>query len=87
MVPLNQGAYIVTEVQIAGYSGSFSVDCSGTINVGESKICTIINDDVPAKLTVIKNVINDNKGTAIPEDFIITVTGEMTLTSFSGKSG
>ena len=32
---------------------------------GETKTCTVTNDDQAAKLTVIKHVINDNGGTAV----------------------
>ena len=37
---------------------------AGTIGRGETRTCTITNDDQPPGLKVIKNVINDNGGTA-----------------------
>ncbi len=46
-VSLNQGAYSADEVSNAGYTETLSTDCSGTINVGEVKTCTITNNDKP----------------------------------------
>jgi uncharacterized repeat protein (TIGR01451 family) len=70
------GAYGVTEGSVAGYTQtSASADCSGTIAVGESKTCTITNDDQPATLIVKKVVVNDNGGTKQPQDFSFQVNG------------
>ena len=30
----------------AGYEASYSADCTGTIALGETKTCTVTNDDV-----------------------------------------
>ena len=58
------GAYTVTESTVAGYEQtSASADCTGTIALGQTKTCTITNDDKAATLTVIKHVVNDNGGT------------------------
>ena len=68
------GAYNVSESSLAGYTQtSTSADCAGTIALGESKTCTITNDDLAAKLIVIKHVVNDNGGTAVSGDFSMTV--------------
>ena len=64
-IPMNQGAYEVTEAQIAGYTGTFSADCTGTILVGQTKTCTITNNDIQPTLIVIKEVENNFKGTAV----------------------
>ena len=37
------------------------------------KTCTLTNNDVAAKLIVIKHVINDNGGTALASAFSMTV--------------
>jgi uncharacterized repeat protein (TIGR01451 family) len=74
-VVLQPGAYSVDEGAHAGYFESLSADCSGTIAVGESRTCTITNDDVPGTLIVKKHVINDNGGTKTAADFTMTVTG------------
>lgn len=72
-VTLNQGSYTVGENGLAGYAQNLSGDCSGTINVGEQKTCTITNNDIQPKLTVTKVVINDNGGTKVVSDFPLFV--------------
>jgi hypothetical protein len=62
-VTLDAGSYSVSETGPSGYSASYSADCSGTIANGDSKTCTVTNDDQAATLTIIKHVINDNGGT------------------------
>ena len=39
------GSYSVVEEESEGYMSSFSADCSGQIAVGESKTCTVTNND------------------------------------------
>lgn len=39
------GSYDVTETGPAGYLASFSPGCSGTISAGQTKTCTVTNDD------------------------------------------
>ncbi|MDM7924291.1 MAG: hypothetical protein QUS14_18555, partial [Pyrinomonadaceae bacterium] len=56
VVTLDAGAYGVNEVGPAGYAASFSADCSGTIAVGQSKTCTVTNNDIAPTLTVIKYI-------------------------------
>jgi len=77
-VPAN-GSYSVTEDQVSNYSPSYSQDCSGTMNPGESKTCTVTNTFVTSEpdkgtLTVNKVVITDNGGTAQPGDFTLQVS-------------
>jgi len=43
-VTLDAGSYTVSEVELSGYAASYD-GCSGTIANGESKTCTITNDD------------------------------------------
>jgi hypothetical protein len=74
-VTLNAGSYSVSETGPSGYSSSFSADCSGSIAAGQTKTCTVTNNDQPATLIVIKHVINDNGGTAVASNFTMTVTG------------
>ena len=62
-VTLIAGTYSVDEAADAGYTKTLGANCSGTIANGETKTCTITNDDKPATLIVIKHVINDNGGT------------------------
>ena len=88
---LPAGGYTVSEdAPPAGYAQTgISGDCApnGTVTVvgGVQKTCTITNDDVAAKLIVIKNVVNDEAGTKTAADFTLTVTGNTpSPSSFAG---
>jgi hypothetical protein len=74
-VTLDAGAYNVTETGPSGYTASFSADCTGSISNGQTKTCTVTNDDQAAKLIVIKHVINDNGGTATAANFTLDAGG------------
>src|SRR5439155_26134684 len=69
------GNYSVSENAHPGYDATFSVDCSGTIALGETKTCTVTNDDQPPHLIINKVVVNDNGGSAAAADFSGTVSG------------
>ena len=76
----------------SGYTASFSGDCNSSGNVtlgpGESKTCTVTNNDQAAHLLVKKHVINDNGGTSIASDFTLNVSGESpSPASFTGDEG
>ncbi|MDP3974024.1 MAG: hypothetical protein Q8P92_04290 [Candidatus Daviesbacteria bacterium] len=75
-VTLDEGGYQVGEIEQDGYSMSTDGDCDGTILVGETKACTITNDDQSATLIVKKVVLNDNGGKLDPEDFSFQVNEE-----------
>src|SRR5439155_23620460 len=75
-VALNAGSYSVSASSVTGYAQTgASTDCSGTIGAGETRTCTIVNDDVQPKLIVIQHIINDNGGTARAAGFTMSVTG------------
>jgi hypothetical protein len=75
-VPVDPGPYTVTETGPSGYTPSVSTDCVGTIAAGETKTCTITNDDLPpgglpvGKITIVKNTVPDG-----PQDFAFTAVG------------
>ena len=46
-----------------------------TLALAESATCTIVNDDIPATLTLVKQVVNDDGGTAVATDWTLTATG------------
>ena len=69
------GAYSVTEASVPGYALTSSSGCAGTIQAGQDKLCVIVNDDVPAALTVVKQVVNNSGGTKTAADFTITING------------
>ena len=72
-VTVDPGAYTVSEGPHAGYAVSYSADCAGSLAIGQTKTCTITNDDIAPKLIVIKNVVNNNGGTKTAADFTLTV--------------
>jgi alpha-tubulin suppressor-like RCC1 family protein len=46
-VTLDAGAYSVSESGPSGYSATASADCTGNITAGQTKTCTITDDDRP----------------------------------------
>ncbi len=84
------GSYHVTETGDTAYHASFSGACDANGNVavalGNSYTCVITNDDVPAELTVIKHVINDNNGGSSAANFTMNVSGtNVSSDSFPGS--
>ena len=84
------GAYSIDEGTHVGYLRTLSADCSGTIALGETKTCTITNDDIvpgQAALHVIKTVVNNGLGSAIASNFTINVAGTTNISpsSFAGS--
>ncbi len=76
--------YVASELPVKGYvasvwGGDCSEDGSITLLPGDNKTCTITNDDIAPKLTLIKTVINDNGGKAVADDFDLTVGGKEVL--------
>ena len=72
---VDPGTYDVTETGPLGYTATFSAGCSGTIAAGQTKTCTVVNDDKPAHLIVIKHVINNDFGHAKARDFTMKIHG------------
>jgi hypothetical protein len=73
---VNAGTYSLTESGPSGYSTS-GYDCSTsvTLALGESKTCTITNNDIAPKLHLRKVVVNNNGGLATVADFTLTADG------------
>src|SRR5207247_6944498 len=67
------GSYSVAENVHPGYDATFSTDCTGTIALGETKTCTVTNDDQPARIVINKTVVKYNGGTLTAEAFSETV--------------
>jgi len=75
-VTLDAGAYSVTEITVpASYLQTSSADCSGTISAGETKTCTITNNDIAPQLIINKIVINDDGGSNLIADFPLFIDG------------
>jgi len=76
--------YTSTETSLTGYAASvWGGDCVAdgtiTLNEGDVKTCTITNNDIAPKLTLVKNVVNDNGGNALPDDFKLTIGGDAAI--------
>ena len=74
-VTVSAGSFSVTEAGTSGYTASNSPDCVGTIANGETKTCTITNDDQAPKLHLRNVVINDNGGTALATAWTLSADG------------
>ena len=73
-VTLDAGSYSVTETGPFGYASSFSADCSGTIANGETKTCTVTNNDQFRHLSFTK--IGALNITGKSTDYTINVTND-----------
>ncbi|KXK09398.1 MAG: Cna protein B-type domain protein [Microgenomates bacterium OLB23] len=82
-ITLKAGQYSVNETELDGYVKTLSADCSGTIQVGETKTCTITNNDEPAHITLIKEIVNPHGGNAEPDDFKLTIGGASVLSGIA----
>src|SRR5690606_2291986 len=84
-VKVRPGTYALSEQPLPGYtaSGAYSCNINGstsqgnsiTLNSGDNAVCTITNIDQGAELTLRKEVINDDGGTASATDFILKAEG------------
>jgi YVTN family beta-propeller protein len=88
-----EGPYISPDYVPGRYTPSYSSECAGTIQAGETVSCTISNKYNPfipgilSKLIVTKKVVNEGGGDKKPSDFTITVSGNNpTPSSFAGSS-
>ncbi|MDL2341992.1 MAG: hypothetical protein QFB87_02865 [Patescibacteria group bacterium] len=80
-VPLNPGSYAINEAGKAGYAfvSITGIGCPSTLGASvtlaanQNITCTITNDDIAPSLTVVKNVTNDNGGTATADNFTLRV--------------
>ena len=59
--------------------GGQQLDNQITLALGQSATCTLTNNDQQAYITVVKNVINDNGGSALPGDFNLTLGGNAVI--------
>lgn len=81
---MHAGTYTLTEAStLTGYEAS-AWTCEGgvldgnelTLVNGESAACEITNSDLPVSLTLEKIVVNDNGGTALPSNWILSATNQ-----------
>ena len=89
---VESGAYDLSESGPDGYTAS-DWDCGDatlegstvTVPNGAEVTCTITNDDQPGTLTLVKEVVNDDGGTAEPGDWTLRAAGPTTITGTSGS--
>lgn len=75
-ITLDAGDYSVDEADDLGYNKSFEGECSGTIDLGEEKTCTIKNT-APDPTVATINFIKQMEGQAsIPQGLTFTVGGD-----------
>ena len=88
-ITIDAGAYSVDESGgPGGYTKSLSAGCSGNLGPGEAATCTITNDDffeIPPKLTLLKDVINDDGGEFIDTDWILIAEGPVVRSGVEGS--
>ena len=91
--PVQVGQYTLAETGPGGYTAS-DWTCTGaasttsetvTVTEGQDATCTITNTAIPPTLTLVKAVVNNSGGTAVPTDWILTASGPTTLTGRTGE--
>lgn len=85
-VTINAGSYSVDETEIGGYQKTLGENCSGIINNGETKSCTITNDDISPTLKLNKIVVNGIDGTKVAGDWTLTAQGEGGFSDLGGST-
>ena len=70
----------------AAWEATFTAPDQITIELGETVLCSIANDDIPPTLKLVKNVTNDNGGDALSSDWTLTATGSSRGFSDAGDS-
>ena len=88
---VNAGTYALAETALANYTPSAWSCTAGTLTgsslvltIGQTATCTINNDDIAPRLTLVKTVTNDNGGTATTAGFTLSATGPTTISGISG---
>jgi uncharacterized repeat protein (TIGR01451 family) len=85
-VGVQPGSYSVSEGAHAGYADTYSAACAGTVAIGETKTCTVTNDDIAPTLKVVKHVVNKHGSTAVAADFSMQIAGTAgTPAAFAGS--
>src|SRR5204862_144404 len=56
------GSYSVAENAHPGYDATLAADCAGTMALGETKTCTVTNNDQAAHLVINTVVVNNDGG-------------------------
>jgi hypothetical protein len=75
VLTVDAGTYSVTEPEVAGYTTTYDNCSNVVIPAGDSATCTITNDDIAPRLTLLKQVVNAGGGAALPTAWTLTATG------------
>jgi uncharacterized repeat protein (TIGR01451 family) len=75
------GTYDVLEPAVSGYTTTYQGCSNIVLPLGGTATCTVTNDDRAPKLTLVKQVVNDNGGTRTPSAWNLGAAGP---TGFSG---
>jgi len=84
--------YVLSEDAVTGYTaGTWSCDKAGalsgstvTLALGDNVTCTLTNTDNTPHLRLVKDVTNDNGGTAQPHDW--TLYADTSVVDFTGRN-
>ncbi|HAI95510.1 TPA: hypothetical protein DHW62_01320 [candidate division WWE3 bacterium] len=76
---VSAGAYTITEPSVTGYTTTYNNCVDVNVPAGGTATCTITNDDQQAYIIVDKTVTNNNGGSAVADDFDLTVDGNLVL--------
>jgi len=91
------GTFSLTEINVDGYKPGLWSCTAGVLNnnshdngeleltIGQSAVCTIVNDDIAPQLTLVKNVVNSNGGGLIASNFALAI-GAGVATSGTSQS-
>ncbi|MEZ4629516.1 MAG: hypothetical protein R2880_02140 [Deinococcales bacterium] len=72
-IPLAAGTYSVVETEASGFNTSYEGCTDIVLANGETKTCTITNDDAAATLIVKKVLITDDGSSAVMSDFSFSI--------------
>lgn len=93
--PLDAGTYTLVDPGGAGYTANMW-SCQGgtllgtqlTLAAGEIADCVLLKDDIGPLLTLVKEVVNNDAGTAVNTDWVLDATSNTSgISVLSGQSG
>ncbi|UOW01671.1 LPXTG cell wall anchor domain-containing protein [Agrococcus sp. SCSIO52902] len=70
----------------ASLQGAGSGGATVTLTEGQQVVCTVVNDDIAPRLTLVKEVVNDDGGTRAATDWRLSATGDVTVSGATGSA-
>ena len=77
--------YANTDLSCVNEDGVITRELDLSVPVNTTTTCTFVNDDLPAHLTLVKTVTNDNGGTALPTAWTLAAAGPTPITGTTGS--